>query len=192
MTSPQMDTQTTIARILRVNDAGERGGVMLYKIQLFVARWRCPEVVPFLEWTRDHEADHAKRFRALMPSRKAKVCRLPWIWHLGAIGLGLFTAIFGARCVYLCTEIIETSVHSHLEHQYHFARLHDVELAELIRSVQADEMDHLNRAVALRNGGRVVFQNLLDPVVTALTDGLIWLSTRGDAARLKRRLEGLV
>ncbi len=157
-------------------------------MQLAVARWRCPEVVPFLTWTRDHEADHARRFRALMLSRGAKVCRLPWVWHVGAVTLGLATALFGARCVYLCTEIIETSVHSHLGDQYVFAARHDAELAELIRSVQADEMDHLNRAVELRAGRKVLLHAIMDPIVTALTDGLIWLSTRGDAARLKSLL----
>lgn len=56
-----LDPAQVIRRILRVNDAGERGGVALYQTQLAIARWRCPQVAAFLELTRDHEADHARR-----------------------------------------------------------------------------------------------------------------------------------
>lgn len=189
MTLPDPDAIQLIRRILRVNDAGERGGVELYRAQLAVARWRCPRVVPFLESTRDHEADHARRFRALMPSRGAKVCRLPWIWTLGAIAMGLSTALFGARAVYLCTEVVERGVHRHLAIQLAFVRRHDPELAALIVSVSADEMEHLEHAVKMRGDRAVPFGRLFDAAITASTEILMWLSTRGDIARLARQLE---
>lgn len=182
------DPATVIRRILRVNDAGERGGVVLYRTQLVVARFRCPEVTSFLEWTRDHEADHARRFRALMPARAAKVCRLPAVWWVGAIALGVLTALLGARAVYLCTECVERSVHRHLKIQQAYADQHDPELATLIRAVAADEAGHLDHAVARRGGRKVPFGRLVDAAITASTEGLMWLSTRGDIARLARRL----
>jgi ubiquinone biosynthesis monooxygenase Coq7 len=183
------DPARVIRRILRVNDAGERGGVAMYQAQLTVARWRCPEVVPFLESTRDHEADHARRFRALMPSRGAKICRLPWIWTLGAMLMGGATALFGARAVYLCTEVVERSVHQHLSIQLTFVRDHDLELAALIASVAADEAEHYEHAVRMRGDRRAPLGGLFDLSITASTEALMWLSTRGDVARLARRLE---
>ena len=183
------DAAQVIRRILRVNDAGERGGVALYRAQLMVARWRCPEVVPFLESTRDHEADHARRFRALMPSRGAKVCRLPWIWTAGALLMGLSTALFGARAVYLCTEVVERSVHQHLSIQLAFVRDHDPELAALITSVAADEAEHFEHAVRMRGDRRAPLGGLFDAAITASTEVLMWLSTCGDIARLARRLD---
>lgn len=188
MTADQ-DPAHLIRRILRVNDAGERGGVALYRAQLAVARWRCPEVVPFLESTRDHEADHARRFRALMPTRAAKVCRLPWIWTAGAVLMGLSTAVFGARAVYLCTEVVERGVHRHLAIQLAFVRRHDTELAALIESVSADEMEHLEHAVKMRGGRAASFDRMFDVAITLSTEALMWLSTRGDIARLARQLD---
>lgn len=178
-----------IRRILRVNDAGERGGVAMYQTQLSIARWRCPQVVAFLESTRDHEADHARRFRDLMPSRGAKICRLPWVWTFGAVLMGGATALFGARAVYLCTEVVERSVHQHLSIQLAFVRRHDAELAALIVSVAADEADHYEHAVRMRNGSWVPFSGLFDAAITLSTEALMWLSTRGDIARLARELE---
>jgi ubiquinone biosynthesis monooxygenase Coq7 len=183
------DPARVIRRILRVNDAGERGGVAMYKTQLAVARWRCPEVVPFLETTRDHEADHARRFRALMPSRGAKVCRLPWIWTAGAVAMGAATALFGARAVYLCTEVVERGVHQHLSIQLAFVRDHDPELAALIESVAADEAEHYAHAVRMRGQRPAPMSGPFDAAITASTEALMWLSTRGDVARLARRLE---
>jgi demethoxyubiquinone hydroxylase (CLK1/Coq7/Cat5 family) len=182
-------TAQIIRRILRVNDAGERGGVAMYQTQLAVARWRCPEVASFLERTRDHEADHARRFRALMPSRGAKVCRLPWIWTIGAVAMGAATALFGARAVYLCTEVVERSVHQHLSIQLAFVRDHDAELAALIVSVAADEAEHYEQAVRMRGDRRPPLSGLFDLAITTSTETLMWLSTRGDIARLARRLE---
>ena len=183
------DTLRVIRRILRVNDAGERGGVAMYEAQLVIARWRCPEVSSFLESTRDHEADHARRFRALMPARGAKVCRLPWIWTVGATLMGGATALFGARAVYLCTEVVERGVHQHLSVQLAFVRRHDPELAALIVSVAADEAEHYEHAVRMRGDRRAPLSDLFDLAITASTEALMWLSTRGDVARLARRLE---
>ena len=187
--STDLDALRVIRRILRVNDAGERGGVAMYEAQLAVARWRCPEVAPFLESTRDHEADHARRFRALMPSRGAKVCRLPWIWTVGAMLMGGATALFGARAVYLCTEVVERGVHQHLSVQLAFVRRHDPELAALIVSVAADEAEHYEHAVRMRGDRRAPLSGLFDLAITTSTEALMWLSTRGDIARLARRLE---
>jgi ubiquinone biosynthesis monooxygenase Coq7 len=137
-------------RILRVNDAGERGGVAMYQAQMAVARWRCPELLDFLQRTRDHEADHARRFRALMPTRGAKVCRLPWVWTLGGAALGLITALLGPRAVCLCTEAVERSVHAHLDDQLQWLIRHDAELAAVVRFVRDEEAEHLAEATRLR------------------------------------------
>lgn len=179
---------TLIARILRVNDAGERGGVAMYEAQMDVARRRCPEVMPFLERTRANEADHARRFRALMPSRNAKPCRLPWVWTVGGRVLGLFTALLGARAVYVCTEAVERSVHKHLHDQLGYLRNHDPELAELVEAVAADEMGHWEHASRMRAGAPAPLGRLLDAVIATSTEALMWISTRGDSARLAREL----
>jgi ubiquinone biosynthesis monooxygenase Coq7 len=182
------EDEAIVARILRVNDAGERGGVTMYTTQIAVAGRRWPELLPFLERTRDHEADHARRFRALMPSRGAKPCRLPWIWKMGGMSLGVVTAILGPRAVYLCTEVVERSVHKHLHDQLQWLESRDRELADLVRSVAADEMEHWEHAARMRANAPAPFARILDRVIAWTTESLMWLSTRGDSARLARVL----
>jgi len=182
------DTGRVIARILRVNDAGERGGVAMYQAQMAVARLRCPQAMPFLQRTRDNEADHARRFRALMPSRGAQPCRLPWIWRAGGTVLGLLTAVLGARAVYACTEAVERSVHKHLHDQLAWLRTRDAELAALVEAVAADELAHWEHAARMRAGRPAPLARVLERAIAATTEGLMWLSTRGDAARLAREL----
>lgn len=188
MTAHDDTPERLIARILRVNDAGERGGVVMYAAQLAVARRRFPELIAFLEETRDHEADHARRFRALMPARNAKVCRLPWVWRLGGGALGLVTALLGREAICLCTEAVERSVHRHLDDQLHWLERHDLELARVVREVRDDELGHLHAASRLRAGRPAPFGPWLERLVAFTTEGLMWLSTRGDSTRLARAL----
>jgi demethoxyubiquinone hydroxylase (CLK1/Coq7/Cat5 family) len=52
----------TIARILKVNHAGEHGAIRIYRSQIAIARWRSPDVVPKLEEMLAHEVSHRARF----------------------------------------------------------------------------------------------------------------------------------
>ena len=53
----------------------------------------------------------------------------------------------------------------------------------------ADEAEHYQHAVRLRGDRRAPLSGLFDAAITASTEVLMWLSTRGDVARLARRLE---
>jgi ubiquinone biosynthesis monooxygenase Coq7 len=64
----------------------------------------------------------------------------------------------------------------------------DPELATLIQSVAADEAEHYAHAVRMRGGQRALLSGLFDLAITLSTEALMWLSTRGDVARLARRL----
>ena len=59
----------TIARIVRVNHAGEYGAIRIYGAQIAVsARWY-PDVVPALADMLRHEKRHCAAFFAAMPAR---------------------------------------------------------------------------------------------------------------------------
>ena len=47
-----------IARILKVNHAGEYGAIRIYRAQAWIARRIYPDLVPFLEETLRHEVLH--------------------------------------------------------------------------------------------------------------------------------------
>ena len=73
----------TIARILKVNHAGEYGAIRIYRAQAFVARRLHGRLLPFLSETLAHEVDHCRRFRAAMSGRGARPCRAMSLWSLG-------------------------------------------------------------------------------------------------------------
>ena len=123
-----------------------------------------------------------------MPSRNAKPCRLPWIWTLGGATLGVVTALPSPRAVYSCTEAVERSVHRHLHDQLRWLKVRDPELAELVRSVAAEEMEHWEHAARMRAGAPVPLGAALEQAIALSTEALMWLSTRGDSARLAREL----
>jgi len=70
----------TVARILKVNHAGEYGAIRIYRAQIWVARRRCPEAVAFLEETLGHEIRHCASFFAARSEerRVGKECRSRW------------------------------------------------------------------------------------------------------------------
>ena len=104
------------------------------------------------------------------------------------MSLGALTALLGPRAVYLCTEAVERSVHKHLHDQLRWLEDRDRELADLVRSVAADEMEHWEHAARMRADSPAPFGRVLDRVIAWTTEGLMWLSTRGDSARLARVL----
>jgi ubiquinone biosynthesis monooxygenase Coq7 len=179
-TSPE---SRIIRRILRVNHAGEHGAVSIYSAQIAWARKRAPDILAWLEETIDHERNHRELFRAAMPARAAKPCRLMSVWSVGGTALGWLTARMGRAGVMACTAAVERTVHRHLIEQQAFLKRHDAELLGVVQVVQVDEDSHLAHAEANLKGGSWLAQAIY-PVVSAATEFMIFLSTRGDSLRL--------
>jgi ubiquinone biosynthesis monooxygenase Coq7 len=173
------------ARILRVNHGGEHGAIHIYSAQIAAARLRAPDLLPFLLEAREHERSHRSRFRALMPSREAKPCRLMWIWAVGGALLGLITGLLGREAILACTEAVEETVHRHLDDQIRWATNRDEGLRKIIEEVRVEELAHIQHATDHRTGAGFVW---LERLISSATEALIWLSTRGDSARLAHQL----
>lgn len=181
-----MALNTTIAaRILRVNHGGEHGAISIYSVQIFAARLRAPDLLPFLSEALEHERTHRRRFRDLMPTREAKPCRMMWIWGVGGAVLGLVTGLLGREAILACTEAVETTVHRHLDDQIRWASGRDEGLRQVIDDIRVEEVAHINWAVGNRAGRGFRW---LEGLISAATEGLIWISTRGDSTRLAREL----
>lgn len=179
--------QLTVRRILKVNHAGEYGAIRIYRAQIWVARWRCADVVPFLEETLGHEINHCAMFRDAMPQRKARPCRVMPFWGNGGLVLGFMTALFGRQGIWICTAAVESAVHRHLQDQLHFVRDRDPELFALILAIQNEELMHLNHAEEQINT-KSLWSRLLGSGISRATDIAIWLSTWGDSTRMEREL----
>lgn len=178
--------RTITARILRVNHGGEHGAIRIYRAQIAAAGVRAPDLLPFLCDTLAHEKRHLAAFRGMMPTRAAKPCRAMWIWSVGGGLLGVLTGLLGREAILACTEAVEGTVHGHLDDQIRYLAPRDPDLAALVRDIQAEELGHMHWARSNRKApGR---PGVVHGVVALATEGLIWLSTRGDSLRLAREL----
>lgn len=177
----------TIARIVKVNHAGEYGAIRIYSAQIAVARRLWPDVVPELAEMLGHERQHCASFRAAMPDRKTRPCRVMSLWSWGGWLLGFLTALTGRQGIWVCTAAVEAAVHRHLDDQLHFLAGRDAGLEQIIRSIREEELAHLHHAesrIANPGAGRRV----LHRAISDATDAVIWLSTWGDSSRMARDL----
>jgi ubiquinone biosynthesis monooxygenase Coq7 len=134
-----------------------------------------------------HEIVHRSRFAEAMPSRRAKPCRMLFLWGLGGWLLGAGTAILGRNAIWACTAAVEEAVHRHLNDQLAFVSERDQELYTLIDSIKVEELSHLSHAEE-RLTARGPIVRMLRRTIDAVTEGLIFLSTSGDSLRMAREL----
>ena len=178
----------TIARIVRVNHAGEFGAIRIYSAQIIVASRLYPEVVPALAEMLGHEKIHCAKFRAAMSERNSRPCRVMSFWSWGGWWLGLFTALMGRQTIWICTAAVEAAVHRHLDDQLHFLDGRDPGLSGIILSIREEELAHLRHAEdRIKSPG--AGSRLLHRLITYATDTMIWLSTWGDSTRMARALQ---
>jgi 3-demethoxyubiquinol 3-hydroxylase len=82
---------------------------------------------------------------------------------------------------------LESAVHRHLEDQLQFLRTRDLELRDLVLSIQAEELSHLHHAEQ-RITSTGLHARALGGFISRSTDVAIWLSTWGDSTRMTREL----
>lgn len=173
-----------IARILKVNHAGEHGAIRIYRAQLAAARIRYPELQTFLKKTLDDEVSHCVIFREAMRPRRTRPCYSLWFWSWGGYVLGFVTAMMGRNAVMLCTEAVEDAVHHHMNEQIAFLNGRDDELRQMIENIRIEELEHLHYAQErVKHAG---FTRRAFKMIYAVTEILIWLSTQGGLTRMKR------
>jgi 3-demethoxyubiquinol 3-hydroxylase len=180
----------TVARIVRVNHAGEHGAIRIYRAQIAVARWFFPDVVSDLDEMLQHEIRHRSIFYRAMPARNSRPCRVMSLWAMGGSVLGLTTALMGRQSIWTCTAAVEAAVHRHLDDQLNFLARRDRELYDAISDIREEEVAHLTHAESqLRSAN--FHRRALRGLISFLTDLMIWLSTWGDSARMAAELRRL-
>lgn len=184
---PSAREALAIARIVRVNHAGEFGAIRIYGAQIAVARLFYAELVGDLAHMLADERRHCDLFRAAMPARRSRPCRVMQFWSFGGWLLGFITALLGRQGVWACTAAVEEEVHRHLDDQLRFLQSRDPDLHAIILSIRAEEIAHLDHAEA-RLTSRGPTARALRTSIQAATNALIWLSTWGDSGRMRRDL----
>jgi len=169
------DREATIARMIRVDQAGEYGAARIYAGQLAVlGRTRA---APVLRRMAEQEQRHLETFDRLMVERRVRPTLLQPFWHVAGFALGAATAMLGAKAAMACTVAIEETIDAHYRRQAE--RLGDEEpaLKETIEEFREDEIEHKN--VALAEGAKEAPG--YEPLTFAIKRAsrlAIWLSER--------------
>lgn len=136
------------ARMLRVDQAGEYGATRIYAGQLAVMGNRAPHSAEIAAMA-EQEADHRRRFDALIAQRGVRPTALQPLWSVAGFALGAATALIGPEAAMACTAAIETEIDKHYTDQLgELSDGSDPHLAGMIAEFRDDEREHRDAALA--------------------------------------------
>ena len=136
-----------MARMLRVDQAGEYGATRIYAGQLAVMGDRAPHAAEIAAMA-TQEAEHRARFDALIAERGVRPTALQPLWNAAGFALGAATALMGPEAAMACTAAIETEIERHYSAQLDELGDDDPELAATIAEFRDDEREHHATALA--------------------------------------------
>ncbi|CAN5201461.1 demethoxyubiquinone hydroxylase family protein [soil metagenome] len=133
--------------MLRVDQAGEYGATRIYAGQLAVLGNRHP-ASRLIAGMAAQEERHRAAFDAMLARRGVRPTLLSPVWHVAGFALGAATALLGPEAAMACTSAIETEIDRHYGRQLEELRDSDPELSEAITDFRAEEVEHLDTALA--------------------------------------------
>lgn len=169
------DKAETLARIVRVDQAGEYGAKRIYEGQLAVMRGSDAE--PILREMLEQELTHLDKFNQELADRQVRPTLLQPLWHVAGFALGAGTALLGRDAAMACTVAVEEVIDEHYAAQANELGDDEADLRATIEEFRADEMHH--RDIGLQEGAeRAPAYPLLTETIKAGSRLAIWLSTR--------------
>jgi len=152
----EKDTDELIAKILRVDHAGEFGADRIYAGQMFVLGKT--DVGDLIQEMWDQEKEHLAKFDELLPKYRVRPTALMPLWNVAGYALGFGTALMGKEAAMACTVAVEDAIGTHYSDQLRSlledaARYPDdpekhKELLDIIKKFRDDEMDHHDTGLA--------------------------------------------
>ena len=136
-----------IARMIRVNHAGEYGAKRIYAGQLAVLGQG--EHGDTLRHMQAQEQVHLDTFADLIARRRVRPTVLLPFWHLAGFALGAATAAMGSRAAMACTVAVEEAIDEHYQAQVVELGDAEPELVATIETFRAEELEH--RDIGLAN-----------------------------------------
>jgi 3-demethoxyubiquinol 3-hydroxylase len=164
-----------IARMLRVDHAGEYGATRIYQGQLDVlGRSGAAGEVRRMAET---EQRHLARFETLLHERRVRPTLLHPLWRVTGYALGAVTALLGEHAAMACTAAVEDVIDTHYQKQAEYLADADPELRDAILAFRDDELAH--REIAIAQGAEdTLGYELISGAIQAGSRLAIWLSTR--------------
>ncbi len=167
--------EALVARMIRVDHAGEFGAARIYEGQLAVLG-RAPSA-PTIRRMAEQEKAHLAAFDRLLAARRVRPTLLSPLWHVAGFALGAGSALLGERAAMACTVAVETVIGEHYARQAETLGDDEAELRETVEAFRADELEH--RDTGLAEGAEdMPGYDLFSGVVKAGTRLAIWLSER--------------
>ena len=167
--------EAEIARIVRVDHAGEYGATRIYDGQLAVVRrGRARDQIRHMA---EQEVRHLAAFDELVRARRVRPTLLHPLWHVAGYALGAATALMGERAAMACTVAVEEVIDEHYSGQAERLGDADPALKDKILAFRVDELAH--RQMAIEHGAtETLGYELIAAAIKTGSRLAIWLSTR--------------
>jgi ubiquinone biosynthesis monooxygenase Coq7 len=164
-----------IARMIRVDHAGEYGAARIYEGQLAVLG-RSPSM-PVIRRMAEQEKRHLAAFDRLVVERHVRPTLLSPLWHVAGFALGAATALLGERAAMACTVAVEEVIDAHYAQQIATLGAEEPELKTTLTEFRGDEIEHRDTGLA-HGAAEAPAYALLSTAIKTGSRLAIWLSTR--------------
>ena len=164
-----------LARMIRVDHAGEFGAKQIYGGQIAVLK--NSDKRPLLEHMAEQELQHLNAFATMLVERRLRPTLMHPLWRVAAFAMGAGTALLGEKAAMACTVAVETVIDEHYQHQLDQLGDEEEPLKKKIVQFQAEELEH--RDIGLEHEAeQAPGYPLLLAAVKAATKFGIWMSQR--------------
>ena len=164
-----------LARMIRVDHAGEFGAQRIYAGQLAILG-----DTPLKEIVREmaaQEDEHLSAFENLIKRKGVRPTVLYPVWHVAGYLLGVATAALGEKAALACTAAVEETIVEHYSRQIDDLKDDETELLKLIKKFRADEKHHQDMGDE-HGASQLSYYPLLRALIRSGSKGAIWLSER--------------
>lgn len=169
------DKKAQLARILRVNHAGEYGAKRIYQGQLAVLKGT--EVEPVIKHMAEQEEEHLEYFEQQIPKHRVRPTALLPFWHVAGYALGAGTAFLGKEAAMACTVAVEEVIDEHYQSQLDSLKEDEPEISAKIEKFRQDELEHRDTGLE-HNAENTPAYEALSSVIKLGSKAAIWLASR--------------
>ena len=166
-----------LARMMRVDQAGEHGAVRIYGGQKAVIK--DGETAQLIAHMAEQEEVHYRTFNGILCEREVRPSLLAPFWHQIGFAMGYCSALLGNSGAMACTVAVEEVIDAHYAHQLEWLRRFREEesLLDTIERFQAEEAEH--REIGLDNEAEeAVGYSMLTRVIKGLSRLAITIAER--------------
>lgn len=165
-----------VERMVRVDHAGEFGAVRIYGGQRAVFGENHPKAALFRHM-QEQEKVHLAKFDQIINERGVRPTIMAPLWDIAGFALGATTALMGEKAAMACTQAVEEVIDEHYESQRVKLKGQDPELEDVIKTFQAEEVEH--KKIAEENGAEeAIGYPVLSATIKAGCRAAIWISKR--------------